>query len=117
MKINSISYSINFQEPTEIQLLLLDDLKYIEESPFTTQGNTTINVGNPSTFNTLTTNTSSTFYNFTQSHFSTITGTNTGYNKPIVIIRYKYTRPQIQVQTIDDNYKYVSFPYIAQYQT
>jgi hypothetical protein len=115
--LSQITYTFNLQEPTEIQLLLLDDLKYIEEAPFTTQGSTTINVGNPSTYDTLTTNTNSTFYDFTQSHLSTITGSSTGYNKPIVIVRYKYTRPQTEVQFIDDNYKYVSFPYITGYQT
>jgi len=115
--LNQISYTINLQEPTEIQLLLLDDLKYIEKAPYTTVGQTTINVGNPSTFNTTTTNTNSTFYDFTQSHLSSITGTSTGYNKPIVIVRYKYTRPQTEVHFIDDNYKYVSFPYITGFQT
>jgi len=115
--LSQIEYTINLQEPTEIQLLLLDDLKYIEEAPYTTVGQTTINVGNPSTFNTITTNTNSTFYDFTQSHFSTITGSNTGYNAPIVIVRYKYTRPQVQIQNVDDNYRYVSFPYITGFQT
>jgi len=97
---NQTSYSINFQEMTEIQLLLLDDLKYIEEPPFTTNGQTTINVGNPSTFNTLTTNTNSTFYNFSTGYLSTITGSSTGYNKPVVIVRYKYTKSIItQINT------------------
>ena len=31
----------------------------------------------------------------------------------IVIIRYKYTRPQIQIQDIDSDYKYISFPYTS----
>jgi len=115
--LSQISYTINLQESTEIQLLLLDDLKYIEYAPYTSQGSTTINVGNPSTYNTITTNTNSTFYNFSTGHLSTITGTSTGYNKPIVIVRYKYTRTQVQIQNIDDNYKYVSFPYISGYQT
>jgi hypothetical protein len=115
--LNQISYTFNLQEQTEIQLLLLDDLKYIEYAPYTSQGSTTINVGNPSTYNTINTNTSSTFYDFTQSHVSSITGSSTGYNKPIVIVRYKYTRPQVQIQLIDSDYKYVSFPYITGYQT
>jgi len=89
---NQTAYSINFQEQTEIQLLILDNLRYITVSPFTTNGQTTINVGSPSTFNTLTTNTNSTFYNFTQGHFSTITGSSIGYNAPVVIVRYKYTK-------------------------
>ena len=97
---NQTTYSLNFQEPTEIQLLLLDDLKYIENAPFTTNGSRTINVGNPSTYDTLTTNTNSTFYNFSTGHLSTITGTSTGYNKPIVIVRYKYTKSIItQINT------------------
>jgi hypothetical protein len=89
---NQTPYSLNFQENTEVQLLLLDGLKYIENAPFTTSGNTTINVGVPSTFNTITTNTNSTFYNFSTGHLSTITGVSAGYNSPIVIVRYKYTK-------------------------
>jgi hypothetical protein len=97
---NQTPYSLNFQENTEVQLLLLDGLKYIEEAPFTTSGNTTINVGVPSTFNTITTNTNSTFYNFSTGHLSTITGVSAGYNSPIVIVRYKYTKSIItQVNT------------------
>ncbi len=48
----------------------------------------------------ITTNTNSTFYNFSTGHLSTITGTSTGYNTPIVIVRYKYTKSIItQVNT------------------
>jgi len=67
-----------------------------------------INVGYPSTFDTLTTNTNATAFN--SGYASTITGSSITYNAPVVIVRYKYTRPQIQAQTIDSNYKYVSFP-------
>ncbi len=49
---NQTQYFINFQENTEVQLLLLDGLKYIENAPFITSGNTTINVGVPSTYDT-----------------------------------------------------------------
>jgi len=92
------AYSINFQEPTEVQLLILDNLKYIEVSPFTTAGQTAINVGNRSTYSTVTTNTNATIYNFTTGHLSTITGSSIGYNAPVVIVRYKYTKSIITRQ-------------------
>jgi len=47
-------YTTTFPENTEIKLLLLDNLKYIETSSFTTNGQITINVDVPSTFNTIT---------------------------------------------------------------
>jgi len=80
------TYTINFSEQREVQVLLLDNLKYIETAPFLTTGNANINVGVPSTFNTLTTNTNSTLYN--SGYVSNITGTNITYNAPVVIVRY-----------------------------
>ena len=74
-----------------------------------------INVGYPSTFDTLTTNTNATAFN--TGYASTITGSSRTYNAPVVIVRYKYTRPQIQAQTIDSNYKYISFPNTGENQT
>jgi len=86
------TYTINFPEETEIQLLLLHNSKYIEVDPFLFTGSTNINVGAPSD--------STTTYGSTlcNSGFdSTITEVNITYNSPIVIVRYKYTRPLIQV--------------------
>jgi hypothetical protein len=82
------AYTINFPENTEVQLLLLDNLKYIETTPFLTTGSTNINVGVPSTFNTITTNTNATAFN--TGYVSTITGASITYNTPLVILRYRY---------------------------
>jgi len=80
------TYTINFAEQTEVQVLLLDNLKYIETVPFLTTGSYNVVVGVPSTFNTITTTTNSTLYN--SGYVSNITGSNITYNNPIVIIRY-----------------------------
>jgi len=89
---NIETYNINFQEQTEVQLLLLDDTKYIETAPFLFSGIGNITVGTPlpSIFNTITTTTNSTAYN--SGFLSGITGTNITYNTPQVIIRYKTTK-------------------------
>jgi len=108
-------YGIDFQEETEVQLLLLDNVNYIAQAPCITNGQPVINAGNPSTFSTLTTNTNATAFN--TGYASTITGSSRTYNAPVVIVRYKYTRPQIQAQTIDSNYKYISFPNTGENQT
>ena len=108
------TYTINFPEETEIQLLLLDNSKYIEIDPYLFSGSADINVGLPSEFDTTTT-TSSTLYN--SGFDSTITGTSVTYNSPVVVVRYKYTRTLIQIQTINDDYKYISFPNKGENQT
>jgi len=84
------TYTINFPKQTEVQLLLLDNLKYIETSPFTNNGQITINVGVPSTYNTLTTTANATPFN--SGYVSNITGANIAYNAPVVIVRYKHTK-------------------------
>ena len=91
--LNQISYLINFQEQTEVQLLLLDGLNYIETTPFLTNGIININVGVPSTFDTLTTTTNSTIYDI--QYISSITGTSITYTDSVVIVRYKTTKTVI----------------------
>jgi len=90
------SYIINFSVQTEVQLLLLDDFKYIETTPFLTTGNINLNMGSPSTFNTITTLTNSIPYN--NGYISNITGANITYNAPVVIVRYKYTNLSLATQ-------------------
>jgi len=102
------TYTINFPEQTEVQLLLLDNLKYIETTPFLTSGSNNIVVGVPSTFSTITTTTNSTAYN--SGYVSTITGTSVAYNNPIVIIRYKTTKVIVPIN-INDDYNYFSLTY------
>ena len=82
------TYTINFSEQTEVQVLLLDNLKYIETVPFLTTGSYNVVVGVPSTFNTITTTTNSTLYN--SGYVSNITGSSITYNTPLVILKYKY---------------------------
>ena len=89
---------------TEVQILLIDDLKYLETSPFTINGQTTINVGVPSTFNDLTTNTNATAFN--SGYVSTITGSSITYNEPVVIVRYKTTKTVIEHVTAYGFLKY-----------
>jgi hypothetical protein len=102
------AYTINFPEETEVQLLLLDNLKYIETAPFLTTGSNNIVVGVPSNFNTITTTTNSIAYN--TGYVSTITGTSVIYNSPIVIIRYKTTKIIVPIN-INEDYKYFSLTY------
>jgi hypothetical protein len=102
------TYAINFPEETEVQLLLLDNLKYIETAPFLTTGSNNIVVGVPSTFNTITTTINSKLYN--TGYVSTITGTSVIYNSPIVIIRYKTTKIIVPIN-INEDYKYFSLTY------
>jgi len=84
---NIETYNINFQEQTEVQLLLLDRLKYIETAPFLFSGIGNITVGTLlSSFNAITATT-----NFNSGFLSNITGQYITYNTPQVIIRYKYT--------------------------
>jgi len=102
------TYTINFPEQTEVQLLLLDNFKYIETAPFLTTGSNNIVVGVPSNFNTITTTTNSIAYN--TGYVSTITGTSVAYNSPIVIIRYKTTKVIVPIN-INEDYKYFSLTY------
>jgi len=90
-------YSINFPEETEVQLLLFDDLKYIETTPFIFSGIANIHVGVPSVFDTTTQTTNSTAYN--SGIISTITGASITYNNPIVILKYRYFTPIIKTST------------------
>jgi hypothetical protein len=83
-------YVVNFPEETEVQLLLLDKLKYVETAPFLFSGIANINIGDTTSFNEYNTNANSTPYN--SGFLSTITGTNITYNTPQVIIRYKITK-------------------------
>jgi hypothetical protein len=107
---NQTPYTINFSEVTEVQLLLLDNSKYIETTPYTFYGSADITVGTPSEFDTTTT-TGSTPYN--SGFDSSISGSSVTYNSPVVILRYKYTREPEPVVNINDDYKYISFPQTA----
>jgi len=95
------AYTINFPEQTQIQLLLLDNLKYIETAPFLFSGIANINIGGKTSFNEYNTNTNSTVYN--SGFLSLITGQNITYSTPQVIIRYKYTKPII-IQVSNEGY-------------
>jgi len=83
-------YVINFPEETEVQLLLLDNLKYVETAPFLFSGIANINIGDTTSFNAYNTNTNSIAYN--TGVLSLITGQNITYNTPQVIIKYKTTK-------------------------
>jgi len=83
-------YVVNFPEETEVQLLLLDNLKYVETAPFLFSGIANINIGDTTSFDDYNTNTNSTPYN--SGFLSGITGTNITYNTPHVIIKYKITK-------------------------
>jgi hypothetical protein len=83
-------YVINFPEETEISLLILDNLKYVETAPFLFSGIANINIGDTTSFDEYNTNTNSTPYN--SGYISTITGEDITYNTPQVIIKYKITK-------------------------
>jgi len=93
--VNIETYNIYFLEETEVQILLLDNLKYIETDPFLFSGIVDITVGTPSVFDTITTEINSTDYN--SGFLSAIIGQDITYNTPIVIVRYK-TKKQVFTQ-------------------
>ena len=91
-------YNITFPEQTEVQVLLLDNSRYLETSPFLFSGIANIEVGGtPSKFETTTTTTNSTAYD--SGIVSAITGANITYNAPVVIVRYIYATPIITTNT------------------
>ena len=91
---NQTLYNITFNENTEVQLLLLDGTRYILTNPFNVStGSLQLIVGKGgslSSFSGFTTGTNGITYG--SGFVSNITGTDTTYNTPQVIIKYKYTK-------------------------
>jgi len=94
---NQTIYSIEFQEETEIQLLLLDSTKYKTTSYFNISGIVQIIVGKNGSFSSFGDISTSTGSNYSFYINNNITGSSISYLSPQVIVRYKFTKNIIEI--------------------
>lgn len=94
---NQTIYSIEFQEETEIQLLLLDSTKYKTTSYFNISGIVQIIVGQNGSFSSFGDISTENGINYSFYINNNITGISTSYVNSVVIVKYKYTKNIIEI--------------------